>query len=179
MRTNVEGERTAALALLRRTRRATRSLLGGLDPELVVHSDEQGWRVRDVLGHLAVWNGEAARSLEEHAIGGEYACIESDALYDDYNGAAVAERRRGPHDQVWAEYEATHDRLEAAVETMPAERWDAAALYPWNERGTVAGLILLMTEHETADHCEPVAAVAGSLASAPRPGSGGRPPADP
>jgi len=63
--------------------------------------------------------------------------------------------------RVWAEYEATHDRLEAAIVAMPAERWDAPLLYPWNERGTVVGLVVLMTEHETADHCEPIAAIAG------------------
>jgi hypothetical protein len=161
MRTEVQAERTATLALLRRTRRTTRAALEPLDPEEVVHDDERAWRVRDVIGHLGVWNGEAARALEAHAAGGEYTCIEADELYDAYNEPAAIERRPWPMERVWAEYEATHDRLEAAVATMPADRWDAAALYPWNERGTVVGLVVLMTEHETADHCEPVAARMG------------------
>jgi hypothetical protein len=161
MRTDVDIERTATLALLRRTRHATRTLLGGLDPEMVVHDDEGAWRVRDVVGHLGIWNGEAARSLEAHASGGEYTCIGSD-LYDEYNGAAALERRGWPMDRVWTEYERTHDRLEAAVEAMPADRWDVPALYPWNERGTVVGLVVLMTEHETADHCDLVKAATAS-----------------
>ncbi len=157
MRANVDAERTATLALLRRTRRTTRALLDAMDPERTVHDDERAWRVRDVVGHLGVWNGETARALEAHATGGEYACIESDALYDEYNGPAAIARRGWQIAQVWAEYEATHDRLEAAVRSMPADRWDAPTLYPWNERGSVVGLVVLMTEHETADHCEPVA----------------------
>ena len=161
MRTDITSERTATLAVLRRTRRSTRELLAGLDPALVVHDDEDAWQVRDVVGHLGVWNGEAARSLEAHAAGGEYACIDSDALYDAYNGPAASERRAWPVGRVWAEYEATHDRLEAAIVAMPAERWDAPLLHPWNERGSVVGLVVLMTEHETADHCEPIAAIAG------------------
>lgn len=51
---------------------------------------------------------------------------------------------------------------------MPADRWDVPALYPWNERGTVVGLVVLMTEHETADHCDLVKAATTS-ASAPAP----------
>jgi hypothetical protein len=157
MRTDVSTERAAALALLRRTRRSTRALLASMDPEQVVHDDGAGWRVRDIVGHLGVWNDEAARSLEAHAAGGEYTCIETDALYDVYNGPAARERRAWSMGEVWAEYEATHDRLEAAVAALPVERWDEPSLYPWSERGSVVGLILLMTEHETADHCEPIA----------------------
>ena len=74
--------------------------------------------------------------------------------------AAALERRGWPMDRVWTEYEETHDRLEAADEAMPADRWDVPARYPWNECGTVAGLVVLMTEHETADHGDLVKAAA-------------------
>jgi hypothetical protein len=161
MRRDVEAERAAALALLRRTRRMTRDALGRLEPTLVVHADEGAWQVRDVVGHLGIWNGEAARSLEAHARGTDYACIESEALYDGYNAEAVSERRSWSLARVWEEYETTHDRFETALEAVPADRWDVPLLYPWNERGSVAGLVVLMTEHETADHCEPLGTVAG------------------
>ena len=107
-----------------------------------------------MVGHLATWNGEAARSLEAHAAGREHTCIASDALDDEYNGAAADERRTWTVDQVWAEYEATHDRLEAAVQSMPPDRWQAAMLFPWNERGTIRHLVDLMTDHEKVDHCD-------------------------
>ncbi|HSR20844.1 MAG TPA: maleylpyruvate isomerase N-terminal domain-containing protein, partial [Anaerolineales bacterium] len=75
MTSHVDARRRELLALLENTRHETRSLLSGLDPEQVVHTDARAWRVRDVVGHLAVWNAEAARSLEAHAKGGEYHCV--------------------------------------------------------------------------------------------------------
>jgi hypothetical protein len=54
MNSDLHERRRELLALLEETRRETRSLLSGLDPEQVVHTDERAWRVRDVVGHLAV-----------------------------------------------------------------------------------------------------------------------------
>jgi hypothetical protein len=161
MRTEMDDERNSTLLLLRRTRRMTRAALEPLAPEAVVHAAAPTWRARDVLGHLGVWNGEAARSLEAHAAGGAYACIASAGFYDDYNERAASERRAWAMADVWAEYETTHDRLEAAVATMPPDRWDTPIQYPWTELGSVVGLVVLMTEHETSDHCEPILARLG------------------
>ena len=153
----VEETRQLMLALLEATRRETRSALSGIDPERVAHHDQVGWRVRDVLGHIGVWNGEAAQSLRAHAGGGEYHCIESEALYDDYNGRAAGVRRAWSMEQVWAEYEASADQLKALVESMPVEGWQRAILYPWNEKGTVRGLVEIMMRHEV-EHRETVLA---------------------
>ena len=158
MRTEMDDERNSTLLLLRRTRRMTRAALEPLDPGAAAHDGEPAWQVRDMLGHLGVWNGEAARSLEAHAAGSAYMCIEGTGLYDAYNERAVLERRAWPMADVWAEYEAMHDRLEAAIVAMPPDRWDTPIQYPWTELGSVVGLVVLMTEHETSDHCEPMLA---------------------
>jgi hypothetical protein len=144
---SVDETRMLVLELLDATRRATRRALSGVDAELMVHHDQPAWRVRDVLGHLGVWNGEAARSLEAHARGDQYHCIPS-AQYDEYNEAAVAERGAWPIERVWAEYETSGDQLKTVVEAMPAEKWNVEVLYPWNEHGTVRRLIETMMRHE-------------------------------
>lgn len=161
MNSNVQERRRQMLDLLEETRAETRSVLSSLDPEQVVHTDERAWRVREVLGHLGVWNGEAASSLEAHATGAEYHCVPSEQSYDDYNGAAVEERRTWTINEVWAEYEQSHDRLRSIVEKMPADRWDGSILYPWNEAGTVEGLVTIMMRHEREDHCEIILKAAG------------------
>jgi hypothetical protein len=153
MNSDVQERRHQTLDLLDRTRHETQSLLSRLDPERVVHADERAWRVRDVVGHLGVWNGEAAHSLEAYATGSEYYCIPW-AEYYDYNGRAADERRAWPTPRVWAEYEKSHDQLKLMIETMPAEKWDGDMLYPWRERGTVEGLIRTMMNHERIDHCD-------------------------
>jgi hypothetical protein len=152
MTADEEEIRRRALQELESTHRATRALLAPLDPERVIHTDERAWRVRDILGHLGVWNWEAARSLQAYAGGGEYHCVPGEGSYYDYNGPAAAERRRWPLDQVWAEYNSAHDALRTAVETLPAESWGGDMLYPWNARGTPENLIRIMMKHETTDH---------------------------
>ena len=151
---HAEEARRAAIELLDCTRSETRALLRKLDPDMVVHQDERGWSVRDVLGHLGAWNSEAARSLEAHADGGQYICVRSRSEYDAYNGPAAVERRKWAIEEVWTEYEVGHDELRKAVETMPVERWHVPMVYPWNERGTIEGLIKRMMKHETDDHCD-------------------------
>jgi hypothetical protein len=149
------------LSLLEKTHRETRALLSSLDPERTIHTDERAWRVRDILGHLGVWNWEAVRSLKAYAEGGEYTCIPSAAKYYDYNGPAADERKAWSIDQVWAEYDAAHDQLKLIVASLPAEKWSGEMVYPWNERGTVERFIKVMMDHEKVDHCDLVARVIG------------------
>lgn len=151
MDSGTDEARNLMLSLLKVTRRETRLALFGIDSERVVHDDTRAWRVRDVVGHLGVWNGEAARSLRAYAEGGEYHCIKSEAEYDEYNGAAADERCTWTVEQVWAEYEASGDQLKRLTETMPVEKWIGKMLYPWNERGTIRNLIEVMMKHEV-DH---------------------------
>jgi hypothetical protein len=154
MTSSVTETRKQMLDLLDKTQRETRALLSQLDPERVIHTDERAWRVRDILGHLGVWNGEAVRSLKAYAEGGEYYCIPTDAQYYAYNGPAADERRTWTMEQVWAEYYAAHDQLKRIVESMPDEKWDGEMMYPWNERGMVERLIKVMMDHEKVDHCD-------------------------
>ncbi len=153
MTKSIEATRQEMLTLLDTTRRTTRALLSNLDPDRIIHTDERQWRVRDILGHLGVWNGEAVRSLQAYAAGSEYHCIPSEAEYYDYNGPAADERKSWPMDQVWAEYETAHDQLKQIVSTLPDKNWQGELLYPWNARGTPEYLIRVMMSHETVDHC--------------------------
>ena len=148
MNSNVEETRALMLQILDVTQRETRLALSRIDPERVVFKENPIWRVRDVVGHIGVWNGEAAYSLRAHAEGSEYHCIQSEGKYDEYNASAVEERRAWNIDQVWAEYEASYNELKLLVETMPEENWNTDMLYPWNERGTVRKLIEIMMKHE-------------------------------
>ena len=154
MNPNVEETQRQILNLLDTTRRETRSILSPLDPERIVHTDERAWRVRDVVGHLAVWNGEAARSLKANAKGEKYYCVTSNGKYDEYNGPAADERRTWTTDRVWAEYEASHDQLKSIVETMPVEKWAGNMIFSWKERGTIEQFIKRMMKHEKNDHCD-------------------------
>ena len=148
MNSNVEETRNLMLQLLKVTQRKTRLALFSINPERVVFNNNPIWRVRDVIGHIGVWNGEAARSIRAYANGIEYHCIESEAQYDEYNGFAVEERRTWIIDQIWAEYEASYNQLKTLVESMPVKKWNGEMLYPWNVSGTARNLIEVMMKHE-------------------------------
>ena len=148
MKSNLKETRDRMMELLRETRQATQFALADIDPERVVHHGSLPWRVRDVLGHIGVWNDEAAQSLRAHTKGCEYHCISSEAKYDEYNGSAVEERRTWTIEQVWVEYQTSHDQLRSLVETMSNEDWDRDMLYPWNEKGATWRLIEVMMKHE-------------------------------
>jgi hypothetical protein len=152
MGTDHEATRCRMLDLLEQTRFETRALISSVDAERIIHTDERLWRVRDILGHLGIWNLEAARSLQAFAQGGEYFCVPSEAGYYDYNGPAAKLRQTWTMEQVWAEYEDAHEQLKQAVATLPDEKWDEELLYPWNSRGTPEYLIVVMMNHESADH---------------------------
>ena len=162
MISNVEESRRSILNVLATTRSETRALLSALDPERTVHDDERAWRVRDILGHLAVWNMEAARSLQAYAEGEEYTCVADRSGYYDYNGPAAQERSDWTMDEVWAEYEASHDQLRRVIAALPAGKWEGEMVFPWSERGTAGQLIQRMMKHEKTDHCELVSRVVGS-----------------
>jgi len=148
MKANVKETRQRMLKLLDETRRETQRAFSTIAPERVVHGGNSPWRVRDVIGHNGVWNGEAAQSLRAHAEGQAYHCISSEAKYDEYNGSAVNARRAWTVEQVWDEYQTSHDQLRSLVETMPDEAWDRKMLYPWNEQGATWELIEVMMKHE-------------------------------
>jgi hypothetical protein len=145
------------LELLEITCRETTSALSDIDPQRIVHDGEAPWRVRDVIGHIGAWNGEAAQALRAHAGDGAYQCVSSEEQYDEYNGLAVAERQTWTVEQVWEEYRATHGQLKALVEGMPDENWGREMLYPWNAPGSTWRLIKIMMRHEQ-EHREAILA---------------------
>jgi hypothetical protein len=153
MDSSIQASRERILSLLDTTRGETRALLSHLDPERVVHTDERAWRVRDVIGHLGVWNLEAARSLRAHSEGRAYTCIPAETQYYEYNGPAAEKRRAWTMGQVWAEYDQAHEQMKLLIQSMPEEQWEAPIVYPWSERGGVPRLIEIMMTHEKRDHC--------------------------
>jgi hypothetical protein len=139
------------LAALDETRDAVRAILAKLDPSAVVFPDV-GWRVKDLLAHVAAWEDEAARSIEAYRDGRSYRipnytseAVYNQEVYREWATADVATIR--------AEWETARDRLKAAVAAV-GERLDTADLvFPWGARGSVKHLVGDMVGHER-EHAE-------------------------
>jgi hypothetical protein len=79
------------------------------------------WTVKDVFGHLAFWNAEAARAitvalLSERPVGW------LDVPSDEINARETATRHELPLHQVMMEFRRTHHDLVALVERTPERR---------------------------------------------------------
>ncbi len=140
-------EKKRLLDNLTETHFATRAALDEVDLEIPVYKDS-GWRVRDIVGHIATWDLEIAKSLRAYQAGEEYLTPELDEEEVEFNQRAVLEQQRLSTQQILKEFETAHDEFRNAIQEMPEERFPGDLLYPWGgERGDIATLVEYMTEH--------------------------------
>lgn len=95
------------------------------------------WALRDMLAHLAAWQGEALRWVEQTAHGEEVGPLVNESV-DVWNARRVEERRRLPVVEVMQEFNENHDHLLAALGQWPSETiplgpggWDETANLWW------------------------------------------------
>jgi hypothetical protein len=129
------------------THQEIRDWLGGVELEAPVYSDS-GWRARDIIGHMATWDQEAARSLRAYRAGSEYEIIDLDEEETEYNQRAIDAQRALSNQAILAEWEGAYEELRNAVQDIPIDRFPGDLLYPWgDERGDIATLVEYMIEH--------------------------------
>jgi hypothetical protein len=119
--------------------------LDGVDPDLIVHADS-GWRVQDIVGHLAVWYEERIETLRAWQEGQDYRIANYER--DTYNQQAYEARKNVSFRKVAAEWQSAHEELIAILNEIPGEYFDRKIHYPWGETGTVAHLIERLIIHE-------------------------------
>jgi hypothetical protein len=121
--------------------------LDDVDLEMVVHK-ETGWRVRDVVGHIATWDREVAKSLRANMAGFEYLTPDLDEDENEFNEAAVREQRKLTSEQILDEFEKAYDELWVAIVDISPDRFPGELLYPWgDERGDITKLVEYFIEH--------------------------------
>ena len=126
---------------------ATLVVLEKTNLEMPIYEDS-GWRVRDILGHIATWNQQTAISINAYRAGEEYLIPDLDEEEADFNGRAVEEQKKLSSQQLLSEWEEAYNELKKAVQDMPADRFPGDMLYPWgDERGSIVDLVEYMIEH--------------------------------
>ena len=145
------------LELLTQTHSATRAALEGINLEIHVYSDS-GWRIRDILGHIATWDRQVAKSLRAYRVGKEYAIPNLDEAA--FNEQDVLGQQESTTRQLFEEWGLAREDFKEAVEEIPLDQFPGDLLYPWgDERGTIARLVEMMTEHDVEHRDEIVKAI--------------------
>lgn len=157
-----ETEKKQLLNKLTETHQTVRAFLDDVDMDKIAHKDT-GWRVRDIVGHIATWDQEAAKSLRAYLEGTEYLTPDLDEDEVDFNERAVLEQHKLSTQQILAEFEKAYDELWAAVADIPFEQFPGDLLYPWgDERGDISTLVEYMIEHSIEHQEEIIKTVQGS-----------------
>jgi len=155
----ISDEKKILLARLAETHSAIQKILEGVDLELCVYSDAD-WRIRDILGHIATWDHEVAKSLRAFLAGSEYAIPGIDEELTGFNAQAVAKQREFATQQIVADWERAREDFKAAISDIPVDRFPGDLLYPWgDERGSIAQLVEYMIEHDIEHRDEIVKAL--------------------
>jgi tRNA nucleotidyltransferase/poly(A) polymerase len=131
------------LERIRNGRQKLNEAISGLSEDQIANDlVTPDWALRDLLAHLAAWQGEALRWVEQAAYGEEIVPLINQSV-DEWNARRVEERRRLPVVEVMQEFNENHDHLLAALEKWPA---DTVPLGPgmWDETANIWWL----TEHD-------------------------------
>ena len=140
------------LELLAQTHTATRATLEGIDLTLRVYPDSK-WRIRDIIGHIATWDRQTAKSLRAYGLGEEYAIPNLDE--NSFNEQEVLRQQEKSTQQIFEEWELAREDFKRAVEEIPLDQFPGDLLYPWgDERGTIAYLVKMMTDHDVVHRDE-------------------------
>ena len=151
------GDKKHLLKLLTESHSATRATIEGIDPEWRVYTDT-GWRIRDIIGHIATWDRQVAKSLRAFQAATEYSITNLDE--HTFNEQAVKEQQALTAQQVMKEWEQARKDFIEAVQEISLDRFPGDLLYPWgDERGSIAGLVEYMTDHDAEHRDEIVKAI--------------------
>jgi hypothetical protein len=140
-------EKQNLLEKLDKHRLALLAELKEIDLQKIVY-ENSGWRVRDIVGHIATWNLETARSLNAFLSGSEYSIPDLDQTEVDYNERAVVAQKKFTDSQILKEWEHSLDELTNAIQEIPSDNFSGTLLYPWgDEYGSITLLVEYMIGH--------------------------------
>lgn len=153
-------EKEHLLDLLDESHSAMREMLEGIDLEMHVYTDP-GWKIRDIIAHLAAWDRQVAKSIRAYKEGGEYSIVDFDE--DAFNERVALEARKWSVEQVLAEWGQARQDFRAAIQEVLLEQFPGDLLYPWGEeRGSILKLVRYMCEHDAEHQDDIMNAIQGS-----------------
>ncbi|MBI1258730.1 MAG: ClbS/DfsB family four-helix bundle protein [Chloroflexi bacterium] len=145
------------LRQLDQTHQAMLDLLKTVDPEQVVY-EETGWRVKDLVAHVATWDAETLRSFHALRRNTSYT-IPNFTDVDDFNAYAATARMDESMERIMSDWEATRSWMKIIFNAMGDEDFSAEMTYPSGRQGNARDLVEEIIDHER-EHMEEIRAAA-------------------
>jgi hypothetical protein len=105
------------------------------------------WTIKDVLGHIASWEGTCLEPLRRYADGGPFE-VEVIEDYLAWNDVQAARKRDVPLDTILDELVTIRQGLVEAASRLSAEQWKQRVPFSWGGQGTIAEVLDVFYQHE-------------------------------
>jgi uncharacterized damage-inducible protein DinB len=136
------------LARLAESRQTLHQAIEGLSEEEMTRIQVEGvWTVKDVLGHIASWEGTCLEPLQRYADGGPFE-VEVIEDYLKWNDEQAARKRDVPLDTILEELANVRQGLVEAASRLSAGQWKQRVPFSWGGRGTIAEVLDVFYQHE-------------------------------
>jgi len=151
------------LERLTETHAALKGIVDGVDLAISVYTDPD-WQIKDVLGHIATWDREVAKSLRAFMDETEYLTLNLDDEETEFNQQEVLEYRKLSTQQLVEEWEQARSDFKNALNEIPLNQFPGDLVYPWGEEsGSIGNLVKYMIDH-TSEHLEEIMAAINASA---------------
>jgi hypothetical protein len=132
--------------LLNSSRQETEAVLKGVDPFRVVYP-AAGWRVKDIIAHLTVWEVEVVTSLRAYREGRRYIIFNFPGD-DVFNQRAYEKSKDYAVEQIYGDWAAVRAAFLSLLRSLPPDKVDGEMMAPWGKMTTVDRLVQDMVDHE-------------------------------
>lgn len=147
--------RDEILRAMERDRTDLLAAIDGLpDDVLVTERITDQWAIKDLLGHMAMWQKVAVQFLDDYARDGvpQSLGLDSDEKVDAHNLRESERRRTWTLAQVREELDGAHTALVAAVGRLGDKDLSAPLPTPWHGGTTLEHLIAINSYTHDPDH---------------------------
>ena len=141
------------LAAIQKEREALETVLAGLSPGQMTAAGVMGeWSVKDLLGHMAMWEARLVMLLYTLERGVEPKLPRGQAQVAKINAESFAEQRERPLERVLSDFHAVHAQLLKRLEAVKERDLADAKRYKWLEGDTLEKLVAANTFEHYAEH---------------------------
>jgi hypothetical protein len=130
--------------ILNHARAEMLQVLDDADPHMEL---SPGWRLREVLAHIAGWDAVIAACLQAHADGEAYTPVDFPGT-DAFNRQSLEARSQLSYEQVAADWKQQRENLVAVLRAIPPEKFEQPLVFPWGQVGAIEDVLRGFASHE-------------------------------
>lgn len=149
-------EKERLIKLLISERFKTMQALREVNDFTLIYQDN-GWRIKDILGHIATWEREALATLQALNAGDSYS-LETNLDIEQYNQQQFEQRKSYFPAQIRMDWGMVRHELQFVINQVSPEIVFDVIDFPWHETGTISQMIDILVKHE-AEHLVEILAV--------------------